>query len=59
MTRWIDSEDVPEWLVAFRQTLAAIERETLLRKYQRDSWIVAEGRRIEQERARMAEGGGQ
>jgi hypothetical protein len=46
----------PAWLVHFRRTLAAIERENLLRKFQRDNGILAEARRIEQERARLATG---
>jgi hypothetical protein len=54
--RWTDDEELPAyppaWLVHFRSALAAIERETRLRQYQRDTWILAEARRIERERRR-------
>jgi hypothetical protein len=53
--RWTDDDDLtaypPAWLVHFRRTLATIERENRLRAYQRDSWILAEARRITAERA--------
>jgi hypothetical protein len=59
---WTDDEDLPAgheppaWLVHFRRTLAAIERERKLATWQRDSWVLAEARRIERERERAARG---
>jgi hypothetical protein len=60
--RWTEDDDLPAgsyppaWLVHFRRTLAAFKREDRLRQFQHDNEILAEARRIEKERARMAEG---
>jgi hypothetical protein len=59
---WMDDEALPAdcyppaWLVHFRRTLAAIERERKLAQWQCDSWVLAEARRIERERKRAARG---
>jgi hypothetical protein len=58
--RWTDDDELPAyppaWLIHFRRTLATIERENRLRQYQRDNEILDEARRIEDKRARIAEG---